>query len=72
MEIGPLLVAELERIAAEILFIAGALDAKYEGIARIMALRYSTVRLAIIPDAGHNVHFEQAEAFVREVRRFLA
>ena len=28
-------------------------------------------KLAIIPDAGHNTHFENPEAFSRTLREFL-
>lgn len=53
------------------LLIAGALDARYTGIAREMAAALPAARLEVVPGAGHTVHLEQPEAFRRLVLEFL-
>lgn len=53
------------------LALAGALDAKYVGIARQMAAAGPCVRAAVVPGAGHNVHAEQPRRFLRLIRPFL-
>ncbi len=60
----------LTTLAVPTLLIAGALDDKYCAIARQMATQAPQARLAIVPDAGHNVHLEQPERFVALVREF--
>jgi 2-succinyl-6-hydroxy-2,4-cyclohexadiene-1-carboxylate synthase len=52
------------------LLIAGALDAKFAGIAREMAARLLQAELRIVPDAGHAVHLERPDAFDAAVIAF--
>jgi 2-succinyl-6-hydroxy-2,4-cyclohexadiene-1-carboxylate synthase len=54
------------------LFIVGEYDTKYQAIAAEMASLCAGARTAIIGDAGHNVHFEQPDAYCGAVRQFLA
>jgi 2-succinyl-6-hydroxy-2,4-cyclohexadiene-1-carboxylate synthase len=61
----------LATLAAPTLLIAGELDAKYCAIARQMAAALPNARTAVVPNAGHAVHLEQANAFVRNVLEFL-
>jgi 2-succinyl-6-hydroxy-2,4-cyclohexadiene-1-carboxylate synthase len=61
----------LAALAAPTLLIAGELDAKYCAITSQMAAALPNARTAIVPNAGHAVHLEQANAFVRNVLVFL-
>jgi 2-succinyl-6-hydroxy-2,4-cyclohexadiene-1-carboxylate synthase len=61
----------LAALAAPTLLIAGELDAKYCAITSHMAAALPNARTAIVPNAGHAVHLEQANAFVRNVLEFL-
>ena len=51
----PSLWERLESLPVSTLAVAGALDGKYVEIAERMALRTSNLRVAVIPDVGHNV-----------------
>ncbi len=61
----------LEVIATPILWIAGEPDAKYVEIAQRAVARLPNAELWICRDAGHRVPWEQPEAFVERLRRFL-
>jgi 2-succinyl-6-hydroxy-2,4-cyclohexadiene-1-carboxylate synthase len=54
------------------LLIAGELDAKYCAIAQSMAAALPDAQTAIVPNAGHAVHLEQPDVFMRNVLRFLS
>jgi len=47
------------------LLVTGALDPKYTGIAASMTGRLTHGRHVVVPEAGHNVHLEQPEAYER-------
>ncbi len=55
----------LAALARPTLLLAGALDSKYSALGRRMAHDISGAELAVIPDAGHNIHLERPEAFRR-------
>lgn len=61
----------LEVIEAPSLFLAGALDTRYAGLAPVLASKVRGATHAIIEDAGHTTHLEQPEAWSRLVRDFL-
>lgn len=52
------------------LFVAGAKDPKYTELGARLARTCEHVQLAVIPNAGHNVHLEQPGAFAQTVRAF--
>ncbi len=54
-----------------VLLLAGEEDTKFVDIARRMAEGFPQSELRIILQSGHTLHLEQAEAFSREVVRFL-
>ena len=54
------------------LAMAGELDSRYRKTTQDMVSLSETGRLVTIPDAGHNTHFENPEAFSRALREFLA
>ena len=53
------------------LAVAGELDSRYRKTMRDMVSLSENGRLVTIPDAGHNAHFENPEAFSRALREFL-
>ena len=62
----------LTTVDRPMLFVAGERDEKYAGLAREMAALCPRGQAAIIPRAGHNVHFEQPDAFGAVVTSFLS
>ena len=68
----PSLWDKLSEINLPLLLLAGEKDLKFSGIARSMADLCPTAEIRIIANAGHNLHIEQPEQFVRIVRDFLA
>jgi 2-succinyl-6-hydroxy-2,4-cyclohexadiene-1-carboxylate synthase len=67
----PPLFANLPHIVAPVLLVAGALDEGFVESARDLAARLPHAELCVIADAGHAVHLEQPEAFVRAAGEFL-
>lgn len=61
----------LESLPVSTLAIVGALDGKYVEVAERMAVRTSDLRVAVIPDVGHNVHLEHPSAYAEVLRDFL-
>lgn len=61
----------LGEVTVPSLIVAGALDAKFTGIATQMAARLHQAQLQIVPEAGHTVHLEQPAIFSRLVVEFL-
>jgi len=57
----------LGSIRCPTLLLAGALDPEYTALAQRMAAAIHDAEVALIPDAGHNIHLEQPEAFRRAV-----
>jgi 2-succinyl-6-hydroxy-2,4-cyclohexadiene-1-carboxylate synthase len=70
--VQPSLWERLAELGIPCLIMAGELDAKFVEIGRRMAASISDCRLAVVPGAGHTVHLEQPEAFVRLVLDFAA
>ncbi len=68
----PSLWRQLPAIPFPWLAVAGELDARYRKTMRDMVSLSENGRLVTIPDAGHNTHFENPEAFSRTLREFLA
>jgi len=62
----------LAGIRCPTLLVAGALDEKFQAIARELAERLPDARVATVPDAGHACHLEQPARFLACVRAFLA
>jgi 2-succinyl-6-hydroxy-2,4-cyclohexadiene-1-carboxylate synthase len=55
------------------LLVAGALDAKFAGIAREMAAAIGPgARVALVSGAGHAVHLERPDTMTALVEGFLA
>lgn len=61
----------LPQILTPTLLIVGALDEKFVGLAERMASTMPDARIAIVPGAGHTVHLERPDEWVREVANFL-
>ena len=62
---------DLEEHLIPTLAIAGALDPKYLGIAKLMKGVCREIELAIVPGCGHNVHFENPAAYTEHLIAFL-
>ena len=68
----PWLGDRLDSAPMPVLLIAGKDDPKFVEIAQSMSRCLPDATLAIIPGAGHNVHLECEEEFVRLVGRFVS
>lgn len=62
---------QLGSVAMPTLVVAGALDGKYTGLARVLAQSIPGARLDVVPGAGHAVHFENPDALARIISDFL-
>lgn len=70
--LDPPVTDRLAELRFPVLLVAGALDAGYVALARMMAARLPDARLEIVPDAGHAVHLERPAQYADVVKRFLA
>lgn len=61
----------LSELSMPVQLVGGAYDAKYQGILDEMRQMIPDVKLTVIEETGHNVHFEQSENFIKVVREFL-
>ncbi len=69
---APSTIDQLGQLSQPALVLVGALDLAYERAAEVMAAKLPNVTRVVIPDAGHCVNIEQAEAFNGAVLDFLA
>jgi 2-succinyl-6-hydroxy-2,4-cyclohexadiene-1-carboxylate synthase len=67
----PVLFDELAHVTAPVLLVAGELDPAFIAAGRDLAGRLPAAEACEIADAGHAVHLEQQEAFVRVTMDFL-
>lgn len=67
----PSLWGELEKISADLLLIVGQKDTKFKAIANDVATHLNKSEVVTIENAGHNVHLEQPELFVKVIKEFL-
>jgi 2-succinyl-6-hydroxy-2,4-cyclohexadiene-1-carboxylate synthase len=67
----PSLWQELKRNRVPLCLVVGELDQKFVAINREMRSLCSLAHLEIVEGCGHNVHFENAQAFFNKLRRFL-
>lgn len=67
----PPLTGRLGAIDIPVLLVAGALDAKYVALGRLMEQAMPRARLAVVEGAGHAVHLERPDAFAALVAEFL-
>ena len=51
--------------------VVGSLDARYRELGNRVVKICPSARLAVVPEAGHNVHQERTEEYARVVERFL-
>lgn len=63
--------AGLRKLPLSVLVLRGQCDNQPWGAAYEYTKLFSNSRLILIPDAGHFIHVEQPEAFVRHIRQFL-
>jgi pimeloyl-ACP methyl ester carboxylesterase len=62
----------LQQIGAPALVVVGEHDAAYQRSAEVLCAKLPKAESVVIPDAGHIVNIEQAEAFDSAVLGFLA
>jgi len=68
----PSLWEDLGRIEAPLLLVTGERDTKFTAIAERTAPLCPKAVTAIIPHAGHNVHFERPDVYAHTLEEFLA
>ncbi|MDE2820863.1 MAG: 2-succinyl-6-hydroxy-2,4-cyclohexadiene-1-carboxylate synthase [Chloroflexota bacterium] len=61
----------LGQVSTPALLLAGARDSKFVAINQRMARQLPRADLQVIPDAGHNIHLEQPQIFIKRVKSFL-
>jgi 2-succinyl-6-hydroxy-2,4-cyclohexadiene-1-carboxylate synthase len=61
----------LAELTMPTLLIVGALDDRYRAHAAVMQEKLPSARLAVVEEAGHNVHLEQPKEFDAEVLAFF-
>jgi 2-succinyl-6-hydroxy-2,4-cyclohexadiene-1-carboxylate synthase len=69
--VQPSLWESLPQLGIPLLVLAGEYDGKYRSIADEIAARCRNARATVVPDAGHNVHAENPEAYTRGLLGFL-
>ncbi len=69
--VTPPLHGRLHEILVPTLLLCGELDGKYVSLARAMASAIPRSTLAVVSDAGHAVHLERPQEFIRAVNSFL-
>ena len=68
----PRLCERLARTDVPVLYLAGALDAKYVSVARSFGAEAPCARVRVAAGVGHDVHFEDEDAFCAEVIAFAS
>ena len=63
---------EAARAGVRVAYFAGELDAKYAAVARCVTREIPQACVRVIPQAGHNVHLEQPQAFSREITHVIS
>jgi len=67
----PPLWTELPDLRVPTLVVAGELDEKFVGISRRMASLNPSIRVNVVPGAGHSVHAEAPTAYLSSLENFL-
>jgi 2-succinyl-6-hydroxy-2,4-cyclohexadiene-1-carboxylate synthase len=62
---------KLDGLRAPALLMVGALDGKFQGIARSMAEGRSNIAMQVLKDCGHNMHLENPAGYTRALKQFL-
>ena len=68
----PRVCERLAQVGLPMLYLAGALDAKYAAQARSFGAAAPRARARVVAGAGHDVHFEDEDAFCAEVIAFAS
>ncbi len=67
----PSLWSQLPDNQVPLLLLVGALDQKFKAINTEWASLSQKIYLKVVPQCGHNIHFEQPDLFAMEVSQFL-
>lgn len=70
--VQPSLWEALGGLAMPVVLVTGAQDVKFTRIAAQMLARLPQAQHSIVPEAGHTVHLEQPEGYLRLLRAWLA
>lgn len=68
----PYLGDRLHQLSIPFKFLAGELDPKFIALQTELATRSPQANLTIIPNAGHNAHWENPAAVIREIANFAS
>lgn len=68
----PSLWEALGEVHVPVLLLVGEKDRKFVEIARRMSTALPHAQVAVVPDAGHSVHFERPDAWVEAVVGFIS
>jgi 2-succinyl-6-hydroxy-2,4-cyclohexadiene-1-carboxylate synthase len=68
---GPTLWGELAGLRVSALVVTGEFDEKFVRVSHRMAGSCPNVRVAVVPDAGHNVRAEVPETYLSLLETFL-
>ena len=67
----PLLLDQIKKIKCKTLLITGDLDTKYTLINSELLKQFPAAEHVIVKNAGHNIHLEKPEDFIRVINSFL-
>jgi len=67
----PALWDQLPKVMMDVLLIAGAQDSKYANTLKKAAQKLPQATINVIPNAGHNTHFEATKTFSKQIADFL-
>lgn len=67
----PSLWEKLRKHQNPLLLMVGECDQKFVALNQEMVALCKTAELSIVPDAGHNIHFEKPDVFVDRIKDFL-
>ncbi len=67
----PSLWDHLDKIKSRLLLIVGEKDDKFKKIASEIAELCHNAQIKNIPDAGHTVHLDNKDAYIKEIKDFL-
>ena len=69
--VQPSLWNDIEKYPNSVLMLVGEFDKKYRGIATMLQRRRPQTLIKIIPECGHNIHFENSTIFCKKTMQFL-
>ncbi|PWI58000.1 2-succinyl-6-hydroxy-2,4-cyclohexadiene-1-carboxylate synthase [Sulfoacidibacillus thermotolerans] len=62
---------KIENLSTSALLLSGEIDMKFTNIAREMKERMQTAEHRVIANAGHNIHLENPDGYIKNISEFL-